>query len=131
MKKLKSLKKLDHSLEDILEEAKKVSKIQINNIKKEYQRKIFEERLQIITEIAQGEGIDELLLKNKYLYNKKLKNHVEKKNIVNSETSLLNVLTHDNEDYYYEDKEGGNVFNTKSENVGLYIEGDIVFNSSK
>ena len=130
MKKLKGLKKLNNSIEDLLEEMRKVSKLQINSIKKEYQKKVFEERLQLISEIANGEDIDELTLKNKYLYNKKSKSNIEKPKIVDSEKSLLNVLTYNDEDYYYEDHEGGKVFNTNSESVGIYIEGNIVFDSS-
>jgi hypothetical protein len=131
MKKLKSLKNFNNTLEEVLDEIKNVSKIQTNNIKKEYQRKIFEERLQLISEIAQGENLNELELKEKYLYNKKKKKKsVSKPKVIDSEISLLNVLSYNNEDYYYEDKYNGNVFNTKSEKVGVYMEGKIVFDSS-
>lgn len=130
MKKLKSLKNFNNTLDEVLDEIKKVSKIQTNNIKKEYQRKIFEERLQLISEIAQGEDLNELELKEKYLYNKKNKKSVSKPKVMDSEISLLNVLSYNNEDYYYEDKYEGNVFNTKSKKVGVYMEGKIVFDSS-
>ena len=130
MKKLKSLKNFNNTLDEVLDEIKKVSKIQTNNIKKEYQRKIFEERLLLISEIAKGEDLNELELKEKYLYNKKKKKSVSKPKVMDSEISLLNVLSYNNEDYYYEDKYEGNVFNTKSKKVGVYMEGKIVFDSS-
>ena len=128
MKKLTGLKTLNNSLDDMLEEISKFYKSQINNIKKEYQKKVFEERLQIISEIAQGENMDEIELKNKYLYNKKKKS-VTKPEVIKAQTNLLSVLTYDGEDFYFEDKEDGNVFNKDSEKVGVYLEGKIVFDS--
>ena len=120
MKKLKSLEKLQALMTEYQEEAKK----KIDTIKKEYQKKLLEEKIKLISQIAEGEEIDEFELKEKYLKTKKQK---QEKKVVTSDsnTDILSHIIMDGEEYFYEDKSNGNVYNNNSEKVGLYKQGCI------
>ena len=120
MKKLKSLDKLQALMTEYQEEAKK----KIDTIKKEYQKKLLEEKIKLISQIAEGEEIDEFELKEKYLKTKKQK---QEKKVVTSDsnTDILSHIIMDGEEYFYEDKSNGNVYNNNSERVGLYKQGCI------
>ena len=120
MKKLKSLDKLQTLMTEYQEEMKK----KMDTIKKEYQKKLLEEKIKLISQIAEGENIDIIELKEKYLKTKKQK---QEKKVVTSDsnTDILSHVVMDGEDYFYEDKSNGNVYNNNSEKVGLYKQGCI------
>ena len=126
MKKLKHLKKLSGIIDDCVTEFKN----EIAQIKKEHQKLILLSNAKLISEIAKGENIDEVELIDKYLKKSKKKSCLkEPKNIteVENEEILLNHITVDGKDYYYENKPDGNVYNQKSEKVGVYKCGNIDF----
>lgn len=126
MKKLKHLKKLSVILDEYVTELKN----EIAQIKKEHQKLILLSNAKLISEIAKGENIDEIKLIDKYLKKSKKKSCLkesEKSTEVRKEETLLNHITVEGEDYYYENKPDGNVYNQKSEKVGLYKCGNIDF----
>lgn len=95
-------------------------------MKKEHQKIVLESNSKLISEIAKGEDLDEISLMEKYLKNKKSKE--DKKKIVEPEESSEDLLSHvtiDGEDYFYEDKVNGNVYDSESNKVGILKCGNI------
>ena len=62
MKKLKKLKKII----EMVDEYTKEIKMELDKAKKEHQKLMIESNSKLISEIAKGEGIDELMLIEKY-----------------------------------------------------------------
>lgn len=122
MRKLKKLKKILEILEEYTAEVK----TEIEKVKKEHQKIVLESSSKIISEIAKGENLDEVTLLEKYLNNKKSKK--EKEKVVEIEESSEELLSHvkiDGEDYFYEDKVNGNVYDSESNKVGILKCGNI------
>ena len=122
MRKLKKLKKILEILEEYTTEVK----TEIEKVKKEHQKIVLESSSKIISEIAKGENLDEVTLLEKYLNNKKSKK--EKERVVEIEESSEELLSHvklDGEDYFYEDKVNGNVYDSESNKVGILKCGNI------
>ena len=122
MRKLKKLKKLKKILEEYTTEVE----TEIEKVKKEHQKIVLESSSKIISEIAKGENLDEITLLEKYLNNKKSKK--EKEKVVEIEESSEELLSHvkiDGEDYFYEDKVNGNVYDSESNKVGILKCGNI------
>jgi len=121
MKKLKRLKKI----QEILDEYNLEMKNELDKARKEHQKIILEANSKLISEIAKGEDLDELSLIEKYL--KKSKQKVVKVEELISEESedLLCHISIDGNDYFYEDKPNGTVYDSESKNVGQYKGGSI------
>ena len=121
MKKLKRLKKI----QEILDEYNLEIKNELDKARKEHQKIILESNSKLISEIAKGEELDELYLIEKYL--KKSKQKVVKVEEPVSEESeeLLCHISVDGNDYFYEDKPNGIVYDSESKNVGQYKCGSI------
>ena len=122
---MRKLKKLNKILE-ILEEYTTEVKTEIEKVKKEHQKIVLESSSKIISEIAKGENLDEVTLLEKYLNNKKSKK--EKERVVEIKESSEELLSHvkiDGEDYFYEDKINGNVYDSESNKVGILKCGNI------
>lgn len=120
--KLKKLKKLN----DIINEYHNELISEIDKIKKEHSKVLFESNSNLISEICKGEGLDELYIKEKYL--KETKKKVVKKEILEEDSEDINILSHTNlegEDYFYEDKDNGSVYNSSNKKVGIYLNGKI------
>ena len=119
--KLKNIKKLK-------DEFSEVTNI-LNKIQKEHEKVLLEQKNELITNIAYGEGLDEISLREKYL------NVVEKESSKKKETvtavvtndSLLDTVILKDETYFYENKENGNIYNSSSEKVGTYTKKQFVF----
>ena len=126
MKKLKSLKKLT----GILDEYTKELISEIDKIKKEHQKLILLSNYNLLSEIAKGENLDESTLIEKYM--KKQKKSKSSKVVSTEEIKdelLLSHMKFDGEDYYFEDKPNGSVYNDKSEKVGVFKCGNIKLDS--
>lgn len=119
--KLKNIKKLK-------DEFSEVTNI-LNKIQKEHEKVLLEQKNELISNIAYGEGLDEISLREKYL------NVVEKESSKKKETvtavvtndSLLDTVILKDETYFYENKENGNIYNSSSEKVGTYTKKQFVF----
>ena len=122
MKKLKRLKK---ALE-LVDECTKEIKAELEKVKREHQKIVLESNSKLISEIAKGEDLDEFKLIEKYLKKSKVKN-VETPAEESSESisELLNHTSLNGNDYYYEDKPNGKVFNIKGHKVGEFKCGQI------
>ena len=122
MKKLKKLKKTV----ELIDEYTKEVKAELEKVKKEYQKNVLESNSKLISEIAKGENLDELKLIEKYLKKSKVKQvDTVVEDSTESVSELLNHISLDGNDYYYEDKPNGKVFDTKGSNVGEYKCGQI------
>ena len=123
MKKLKRLKKIQELLDEFSTEMKN----ELDKSRKEHQKIILESNSKLISEIAKGENLDELLLIEKYL--KKTKNKTVKEVDPASDESedLLCHIKIDGNDFFYEDKTNGNVYDSESKKVGIFKCGSIKF----
>jgi hypothetical protein len=122
MKNLKGLKLLHENvmctLDDVIQE-------NILLIKKEYKNNVKEENYKLLLNICKGENLDFNVLQRKYLKTNELP---EISSNINNETetisdTILNKITIDGNDYYYEDKENGIIYNTDSVQVGVFSNG--------
>ena len=112
--KLKNIKKLK-------DEFSEFSGI-LNKIQKEHEKILLEQKNELISNIAYGEGLDEISLREKYLKGVEKESTVKKedKKSVVANDSLLDKVVLNNETYFYENKENGNIYNSSSEKVGSY-----------
>ena len=126
MRKLKRAKKLLELIDDYTKDLKS----EIEKIKKDHQKIVLESNSKLLSQIAKGENLDELSLIEKYLKKSKQKPIVETSSEVSEKSiDLLNHISLEGEDYFYEDKPNGKVFNNKSKKVGEYKCGQIKFDS--
>jgi hypothetical protein len=130
MKKLKGLKNLHIDFIDIINHLDDKLQSNILDIKKEYQHNITDEKIKLLIAVCNGEGLDFDKIKEKYLKTKELMQI--NFDIPNEETSvieenLLDKLVIDGKEYYYEHKDKGIVYDIESKQVGIYVEGKIIF----
>jgi len=117
MKKSKEIGKLSNELTNIIN-------IHIDNIKKEYESILLEEKNKLLEKIAEGENLNIDQLKSKYLKKKGTK--VEKSEP--SDDDVLDKVIYENKVYYFENKENGKVYDINFGIVGRYKNSKIVFN---
>lgn len=123
MKKSKSLKKLK-------KETKIFSKLITGfseSIKEEYEKILNEKIENLLKNISEGESLDYNYLKEKYLLKKddSLKDELLEEN---NEHDLLDKIVINEEDYFYENKEDGKVYNSNAEEVGVYKDNNVILN---
>ena len=121
---LKYLKKLKQETDGINE----ILSGYFEKIKKEHNKILIQQMNELIKNIASGEKLDENELREKYLttdINSETKK--TKKNKFICDIELLDVITINSTKYYYENKEDGNVYDTKSIKVGTYINNEFNF----
>lgn len=127
MDKLKEAKKFHNIFVDTINELDINLKIQLKNIKKEYQYNITQERIALLQNICKDENLDFNILKHKYLKPKEMSQIVvEDEPLIIDETILSKIEINKNI-YYYEMKENGNVYNLSSKVVGLFKNNKIEF----
>jgi len=122
--KLKKLKKLGNLISEYNAELMN----ELLKVKKEHNKILLESKSTLISEICKGEGLDELLIKEKYLKSKKTTTVTE--DITDSVDSVSSeqLLCHmklDGKDYFFEDKLNGIVYDSKNKKVGSYSSGTI------
>jgi len=131
MKKLKHLKKIGKSLDEFVIEIKK----EMDKLKKEHQKQILLSNTELLNKIAEGENLDKIYLIDKYLDKKDLKKskdsveEEDEKDDTEESTELLSHMTFKGNDYFFEDKENGKVYDNKSKQVGVFNLGKIKFDS--
>jgi len=126
MKNLKGLKLLHEnvmcSLDDIIQE-------NIMTIKKEYKNNVKEENYKLLLNICKGENLDFNVLQRKYLKTNDLPEtqvNTTNDSVDTISDTILNKITINGNDYYYEPKENGIVYNSDSVQVGIFSNGQIV-----
>ena len=119
--KLKNVKKLK-------DEFSEVSNI-LNKIQKEHEKILLEQKNELISNIAYGEGLDEIILREKYLKVAEKESSKKKEPVIAVVTndSLLDKVILNDETYFYENKENGHIYNSSSDKVGTYTKKQFVF----
>ena len=99
-------------------------------IKKEINILIMDEKLKLLKLISDGEKLNLHDLMQKYLDEKEKKtlnkDCVDILEIKNED--LLDTITIEGKTYFYENKEKGNVYDSKSKCIGVFKNGKITFN---
>jgi hypothetical protein len=126
MKKLKELKKIQEIFVNSITDLDSLLSIQLQKIKDEYQTNLIDEKIKLLESICTGENLDFNKMKDKYLKNKEIKKVVTTE-ITCSESSedVLDKITIDGNDYYYQPKDKGSVYDNSSAQVGIYKNGSI------
>jgi hypothetical protein len=98
----------------------------IKKIKIEHKENLNSEKKKLLIDIAKGENLDYNKLKKLYL----IKNSDNEKLCSDSdnESELLNKIVLNDIDYYYENKNDGKIYNTNSEEVGVYKNNQFILN---
>jgi len=125
MKTIETLKELHPKINSLLGEIDSIIKEDTKKIKKEYSLLVTEARINIINEICAGEELNLSEIRNKYLTEKEKKNittKIESKEINNE--ILLDTVVINNKTYFYENKEKGGIYDSKSKQVGIYKNGE-------
>lgn len=132
MKTLKSLQSVHDNFVDIINNLNETLQNDLKGVKKEYQDKILEEKIKLISNISIGEGLDFEILKEKYLKNKELNSSKKYCNteIKIIEENLLDKIEINGIEYYYENKNKGNIYDINSNNVGIFEEGKFLLKFS-
>lgn len=119
-------------IKDETEAFQKLINSYTSKLKKEYEKEVLNAQITLLEQIAEGENLNIIELKDKYLQATKTKKEKKEttKGSINSE-SLLEKITYKSKTYYYENKEGGNVYNEESVIVGSFNNGEIKLNSKK
>jgi len=125
MKKSKNLKALKKNVKTF---SKSLSSY-IDDIKKEYDSNYNKSIDSLLKKIAEGENLEYNYLKEKYV----LKNEDSLEGIMLEEEEdsleLFDKVVINDISYFYENKEGGKIFNMEAEEVGIYKESNFVLNS--
>jgi hypothetical protein len=132
MKTLKSLQSVHDNFVDIINNLNESLQNDLKGVKKEYQDKVLEEKIKLISNISIGEGLDFEILKEKYLKNKELNSSKKYCNteIKIIEENLLDKIEINGIEYYYENKNKGNIYDINSNNVGIFEEGKFLLRFS-
>jgi len=125
MTKLKQVKKLKTEINAMSE----LFNNNLEKINKEHNKILLQSLSNLIHEICQGENIDEIYLREKYLdINKTTKQDNKKNTVVNKTDDLLDKVTINDTEYYFQNKENGLIYNDKSKVIGNYINKEFIFN---
>jgi len=130
MTKLKELKNLRTMFINHMDEIDNELQSQIKKIKEEYNNNIINEKIKLLISICNDENLDFEKIKNKYIKMKDFnKNTIDNHNMeILIDEDLLDKIQINKIDYYYENKENGNVYDMESNIVGVYINGKILLN---
>ncbi len=131
MKKLKYSKKMINETQSFV----KLIENYCNKINKEYSKNV----MTLLKKIADGENLDLEKLKKKYLSSPQIVEDIESNNIL-TETSteeltlvpsdeevILDKIIIDNNNFYYENKENGKVYNESLKIIGQYKNKELIF----
>jgi len=122
MSKLKYLQKFKYiitNLSLIMEEVEQLINEEANL---KIQKKIYKENIKILEAMCKGENLNFNEIKKKYI-NIQSENKEETKDIPHEK--LLDIITMNDNTYYYENIPNGSVYNDKLEKVGSYNNGKI------
>ncbi len=131
MKKLKELKDVHNVFVDAINDLDNKLQNQLKKVKQEYQRNVIDEKLRLLISVCNGEGLDFDKIKTKYLKpielsKVSLNDVVENKELV--EENLLDKIELNGQQYYYEVKEKGIIYDLDCNQVGVYKNGKFILN---
>ena len=131
MKKLSGLKDIEINLNKSMNEIFADLLVKIKETKQEYKQNIIDEKIKLLVEICNGEGLNLNEMKMKYLRTNELGNLDLNDTIQGSflvDDNLLDKIKINDEDYYYEPVNNGTVYNINNQPVGLFKNGVVIFN---
>jgi hypothetical protein len=131
MKKLKELKGINNIFVDAINELDGKLQNQLKNIKQEYQTNVIDEKLKLLLDICNGENLDFVKMKNKYIKSKELNKVLQDETTETKkieEENMLDKIEFNGKQYYYESKENGMIYDMDSNLVGIYKNGSIILN---
>jgi hypothetical protein len=115
MKTSEYLKEIHPKVNSLLGEIDNEIKDSIKKIKKDYANEMIEEKIKLLKEICEGEGLNFNELKNKYLNEKEKKLIKEQVDTIEvSNESLLDTIEINGKTYFYENKEKGVIYDRKT-----------------
>ncbi len=131
MKKLKELNNIHTVFVDAITELDLKLQAHLKKIKLEYQHNVTEEKIKLLLNVCNGEGLDFDKLKTKYLKSKELTHVSQEEDVKESdivEEELLDKIEIDGVEYYYESKEKGVVYDLNSKPVGIFKNNKVILN---
>lgn len=129
MKASDNLKELYPKVNSLLGEIDSQVKESIKQVKKEYTNMLVDEKVKMLKLICEGEKLNFVEMKNKYLSDKEKKLVVEQvENVEYANEELLDTVEINGTIYYYENKEKGTIYDSKSKVVGSVKNGVPVLN---
>jgi hypothetical protein len=132
MKKLKNLKGIHDIFVDSMNELDGKFQVQLKKTKQEYQKNIIDEKIQLLINVCNGEGLDFDKIKTKYLKPKELSQITTNDTVIENaqiiEEDLLDKIEINGQEYYYEAKEKGVIYDIDLNQVGIYKNGEFCFN---
>jgi hypothetical protein len=133
MKKYQEIKNTYELFVESINELDTKLQAQIKKLKQEQTNLIIEEKIKLLKSICDGEGLDYDTIKYKYIKQKEINKSSTESVFIKSSTHDENILIKtiiNNNVYYYEQKENGIVYDTESNQVGLFIDNNIELSSS-
>lgn len=96
-------------------------------LRKEYENELLKAQIKLIESIAEGESLDVIELKTKYLNSseKKISKKKDKQSLTTTEEDILDTCIVEGVTYYFS-QNSGVVYNEDSTVVGSYVDGQIV-----
>lgn len=128
MKKMNELKNIHNVFVDSINELDIVLQKQIKKTKQEFSRILIEEKVKFLQQVCNDEGLDFEKLKVKYFKQKELSD-INKFTFIDEENSdevILDKVTINGKEFYYEPKEKGIVYDLESKPVGLFKNGQVI-----
>lgn len=124
MTKLKELKNLNNLFGKYINDFDIQFQEQSLKIKEEYNNNLINEKIKLLLEICNGEKLNFEIMKNKYLNIR----HINKYLVYNisNENQLLDKITINDIDYYYENKLNGNIYDNKSNIIGIFTNNEFI-----
>ena len=107
--------------------------LQMKKIKQEQNNLITIEKIKLLKQVCDCEGINFNAVKYKYLKQKeidKVASHLSISDVSTIDDNIFAKIVLDDVIYYYEQKENGNVYNASSNIVGKFINNKILFDNS-
>ena len=124
MKTNETLKEMHPKINSLLGEIDAVIKEDSKKIKKEFLNNLSDVRINLLKEICDGENLNFQEIKNKYLTDKEIKNIIDisdTKEVINE--PLLDTVLINGKTYFFENKDKGIIFDSKSKPVGVFKNG--------
>jgi len=119
MNKSQEIKNLYSNFVSDMNNADAKLKNNLKKINKYYKDVLLSEKKKLLLEISNGENLNYNLLKHKYL-------NLENNNSDCENEILLNKTSINSIDYYYENKDNGNIYDKNSKKVGIFIDGKFI-----
>jgi hypothetical protein len=124
MKKNQEIKKLYDIFIDSTHELDSKLQTQIKKIKQEQNNLILLSQIKLLKLVCEGEGLNYDEIKHKYIKQKEIEKQSIPSQSSSSENIFVKIILNDNI-YYYEQKENGNVYDSESNKVGIFINNEI------